>query len=45
MMIKMAKVRQNRHQSLFSVISFHAGVYLRENQLKLKIFSKSYKRL
>ena len=27
LLIKMAKMRQNRHQCIFGVISFHAGVY------------------
>ena len=27
LLIKMAKMRQNRHQGIFGVISFHSGVY------------------
>ena len=29
---KMAKMRQNRHQGVLSVISFHSGVYFLENK-------------
>ena len=30
----MAKMRQNRHQCIFGVISFHAGVYFGKINLK-----------
>ena len=38
----MAKMRQNRHQCIFGVISFHAGVYLRKYNLKMNIFRTAY---
>ena len=38
----MAKMRQNRYQGLFVVISFHAGVQFNEYQLQMKSFSKSH---
>ena len=35
-------MRQNRHQCIFGVISFHAGVYLGKNNLEMKNFRTSY---
>ena len=32
-MIKSSKMRENRHQGTFGVISFHAGVHFRECHL------------
>ena len=38
----MAKMRQNRLQGLFGVISFHAGAYFTKFYLELNNFSTAY---
>ena len=38
----MAKMRQNRLQSIIGVISFHAGVYLQKYNLEINIFKTAY---
>ena len=35
-------MRQSRHQCLFSVISFHAGVYLSKYYPEMNIFKTAY---
>ena len=36
LLFKMAKMRQNRHQCIFCVISFHTGVYFGKYQQEFK---------
>ena len=38
----MGKMRQNRHQVIFGVISFHAGVYLGKYNLEMIFFRTAY---
>ena len=42
LLLKIAKMRQNRLQCIFGVISFHSGVYLKKYNLEMNIFRTAY---